>query len=157
MPPLGSGRASWVTCGLPLPSKQRTVKVCLPLCRGLSQRHTTQVWPDTGVRRSAGIHSPLSRRRSTFDMPRTPAWAMPPMGIPISRVGPAIIMFVACKEHPSDVPGKTAVPKHTDYCHDGIDFLHALLYHGGVVAEKLRPVVNDEACVLQETQIAIWG
>jgi hypothetical protein len=79
------------------------------------------------------------------------------MGIPISRVGPAIIMFVACKEHPSDVPGKTAVPKHTDYCHDGIDFLHALLYHGGVVAEKLRPVVNDEACVLQETQIAIWG
>jgi hypothetical protein len=79
------------------------------------------------------------------------------MGIPISRVGPAIIMFVACKEHPPDVPGKTAVPKHTDYCHDGIDFLHALLYHGGVVAKKLRLVVDDEASVLQETQTAICG
>ena len=34
--PLGSGAASRAICGVPSPSKQRTVKVCLPLCRGQS-------------------------------------------------------------------------------------------------------------------------
>ena len=52
--PLGSGGASPATCGVPSPSKQRTVKLCLPLCMGQLQRHTTQVWPDNGVRSSAG-------------------------------------------------------------------------------------------------------
>src|SRR6516164_3173869 len=93
--PLGSGGASCAICGVPSPSKQRTVKVCLPFCIGQSRRHTTQVWPDKGVRSSAGIHSPLSTRSSTFDMPRTPAWAMPPMGTRISCAGCAIM----CNHH----------------------------------------------------------
>ena len=34
--PLGSGGASCAICGVPSPSKQRTVKMCLPLCKGQS-------------------------------------------------------------------------------------------------------------------------
>ena len=80
MAPLGSGGASCAICGVPSPSKQRTVKMCLPFCMSQSYRHITRVWQDKGVRSSAGIHSPLSTRSSTFDMPRMSAWAMPPMG-----------------------------------------------------------------------------
>lgn len=34
--PLGSGGASPAICGLPLPSRQRTAKVCLPRSMGQS-------------------------------------------------------------------------------------------------------------------------
>jgi hypothetical protein len=52
----------------------------------------THVRFDNGVRSVASCHGPSSTCSSTFEMPRAPAWAIPPMG---TSVCPSALVLVA--------------------------------------------------------------
>src|SRR5660398_327210 len=58
--PSGNAPASSVSCGVPSPSTQRTVKECSPSANGHSYRLTTQVRSESASLISAGCQGPSS-------------------------------------------------------------------------------------------------
>ena len=78
--PDGNGSCDSVIWGAPAPSVQRTRTTCFPASNGHSYLQMTQVVSESGGRRVASCQSPSSTWTSTREMPRAPAWAIPPTG-----------------------------------------------------------------------------